>query len=224
MRPGRLLVSLVCTIALVSGCSLLNGSRSVVVPSSVAPSEVGATCPGVPTSSVELVSKGLSFESTMVREEGMVRNVRCFGYGGAKKMKVFYSHYGRNLTGVDVHDLSAAYRASLSREVFPVSGVEGATGEVLLGEDGGGSSIITCGDSFVLVSFYPRVQFNGDLKVGLRNLALSMVPWVCQGKPVPGLGADLMPAFPDGSTATSTSPDASGGAPSPTASESESGQ
>ena len=55
-----------------------------------------------------------------------------------------------------------------------------------------------------------------------------MVPWVCQGEPVPDLGADLMPAFPEGATATLTSPDAPGGAPSPTAfetaSESESGQ
>ena len=135
---------------------------------------------------------------------------------------MFYSHYGKNLKGKDVHELSSAYRASQPSITFSVAGVVGAKGEVFLGDEGRGA-LITYGNSFILASFYPWQELGDNLDVNLRNLALSMVPWVCQGEPVPDLGADLTPAFPDGTATASTSPGAPGGKPSPTASESESG-
>jgi len=227
MRMGRLTYFFVCAVLLVSSCSTLksNGLKSAVAPSSVAPSKVGAACPGVPTESVSLVAKNLSFRPSMSlqRNSDIVTNVECYGHND-KHLMVFYSHYGKNLKGKDVHELSSAYQASQPSDTFPVAGVAGAKGEVFLGDDGGGSSIITCGNSFILVSFYPWQELGGDLDVNLRNLALSMVPWVCQGEPVPGLGSELTPAFSDGTATASTSPDASEGAPFPTASESESGQ
>lgn len=227
MRMGRLTYFFVCAILLVSSCSALRsgGSKSAVVPSSVAPSEVGAACPGVPTESVGVVVKNLSFRpsKSLQRNSDIVTNVECYGHND-KHLMVFYSHYGKNLEGKDVHELSSAYQVSQPSDTFPVAGVVGAKGEVFLGDDGGGSSIITCGNSFILVSFYPWQELGGNLDVNLRNLALSMVPWVCQGEPVPGLGADLTPAFSDETATASTSPGASESALSPTASESESGQ
>lgn len=221
------LTFLVCVILLVSSCSVSksNGLKSAVAPSSVAPSEAAAVCPGVPTESVSLVAKNLSFRPSKARQRNsdIVTNVECYGHND-KHLMVFYSHYGKNLKGKDVHELSSAYRASQPSDTFPVVGVVGAKGEVFLGDDGGGSSIITCGSSFILVSFYPWQELGENLDVNLRNLALSMVPWVCQGEPVPGLGAELTPAFSDGTATASASPDASGGVPSPAASESRSGQ
>ena len=170
------------------------------------------------------VAKNLSFRpfEALRRNSDVVTNVECYGRND-KRLLVCYSHYGENLKGEDVHELSKAYRASQPSSTFPVAGVVGAKGEVFLGDDGGGSSIITCGNSFILVSFYPWQELGDNLDVNLRNLALSMVPWVCQGEPVPGLGADLTPAFPNGTPTASTSPEAPGGEPSPTAPESESG-
>ncbi len=227
MRASRLMGFFVCVILSVSSCSLLKSSdlKSAVAPSSVAPSEVGAECPGVPTGSVSLVAKNLSFRPSKALQNNsdVVTNVECYGHND-KHFMVFYSHYGTNLKGEDVHEFSKAYRASQPSNTFPVAGVVGAKGEVILGDDGGGSSIITCGNSFILVSFYPWQELGDNLDVNLRNLALSMVPWVCQGEPVPGLGADLTPAFSDGLATASTSPEAPGGEPSPTAPESESGQ
>ena len=225
-RMGRLTYFFVCVILLVSSCSALksSGLKTAVAPSSVAPSEAGAACPGVPTESVSLVAKNLSFRpsKSLQRNSDIVTNVECYGHND-KHLMVFYSHYGKNLEGKDVHELSSAYRASQPNDTFPVVGVVGAKGEVFLGDDGGGSSIITCGNSFILVSFYPWQELGGDLDVNLRNLALSMVPWVCQGEPVPGLGVDLTPAFSDETATASTSPGASDTLPA-TASESKSGQ
>ena len=226
VRIAHLLTCFACMVLSVSNCSLSKSSdlKSAFAPSSVAPSEVGAECPGVPTTSVDAVAKNLSFRPSkdLRRNSDVVTNVERYGHND-KHLMVFYSHYGENLKGKDVHELSKAYRASQPSSTFPVAGVVGAKGEVILGDDGGGSSIITCGNSFILVSFYPWQELGDNLDVNLRNLALSMVPWVCQGEPVPGLGADLTPAFPNGTVTASTSPEAPGGEPSPTAPESESG-
>ncbi len=206
------------------GCSPSHDSKPDAVPSSVAPSEVDSTCPGVPISSVGLVLEDLHFSPTSFPEpdSDTVRNVECFGsMGNDDDMKtVFFTRFGKNLTGEDVHDNWRAYDGSLSKDVFPVPGVEGAKGEVLLEKAGGGSSIVTCGDSFILITFFPVPQLNGDLNVNLRNLALSMVPWVCKGEPVPGLGAPLSPAFPTGTAPASTIPEAQGDDPAQTSPES----
>lgn len=226
LRVGLPISFLVCVILSVCSCSSSKSSdlKSAVAPSSVAPSEAAAVCPGVPTESVSLVAKNLSFRPSKAwqRNSDIVTNVECYGHND-KHFMVFYSHYGKNLKGKNVHELSKAYRASQPSDTFPVAGVVGAKGEVFLGDDGGGSSIITCGNSFILVSFYPWQELGRNLDVNLRNLALSMVPWVCQGEPVPGPGADLTPAFPDETVTTSTSPETPGGAQSSTAPESESG-
>lgn len=224
LRIGRLLACLACATLPVSGCFLSKSgeSKPLAVPSSVAPSEVSSDCPGVPTSSVDLVVEGLSFRPSKVRQSGVVTNVECYGHNNAHSL-VFYSHYGKNLTGKDVHDLSNAYRVSRPSNTFPVSGVEGAKGEVILGDDGGGSSIITCGNSFILVSFYPWQELGDNLEVNLRNLALSMVPWVCQGEPVPGLGSPLIPAFSSETATASTSTEVQGDDPAPASPDSSSG-
>ena len=145
VRIARLLTCFACVVLSVSSCSLSKSSdvKSAVAPSSVAPSEVGAECPGVPTESVGSVAKNLSFRpfEDLRRNSDVVTNVECDGRND-KRLLVFYSHYGENLKGEDAHELSKAYRASQPSSTFPVAGVVGAKGEVFLGDDGGGLSLI----------------------------------------------------------------------------------
>lgn len=142
VRTARLLTCFACVVLSISSCSLSKSSdvNSAVAPSSVAPSEVGAECPGVPTTSVDAVAKNLSFRPSeaLRRNSDVVTNVECYGHND-KHLMVFYSHYGENLKGKDVHELSSAYRASQPSITFSVAGVVGAKGEVFLGDEGRGA-------------------------------------------------------------------------------------
>ena len=92
VRIAHLLTCFACVVLSVSSCSLSKSSdvNSAVARSSVAPSEVGAKCPGVPTESVSLVAKNLSFRpfEDLRRNSDVVTNVECYGHND-KRLMVF---------------------------------------------------------------------------------------------------------------------------------------
>lgn len=102
LRVGLPISFLVCVILSVCSCSSSKSSdlKPAVAPSSVAPPEAAAVCPGVPTESVSLVAKNLSFwpSKALQRNSDTVTNVECCGHND-KHLMVFYSHYGKTLRG-----------------------------------------------------------------------------------------------------------------------------
>lgn len=198
---ARALSLAVAASVLLTGCGPLRpgattATATAAAPPSVDPSTSDFTCPGLPDTSVKAVFSNISLRPTTIREtDGSVRYLECRGRTGKGEGEpAFYSQLARN---TPVLDHSRDYRGPGS-ESFTVPGIEGATGDIRITPGSqGASSLITCGDAFILVRISPTPpSMRGDLKENVRNLALSMTPWACNGETIPGLGMPLSPAAP----------------------------
>ena len=184
----------------------------VAVPASVNPLSGQYTCPGVPDASVRLMFKDISLRDVSIpNEDGGFSSLECYGRVGSNestRKTVFESLIGRKSL---VKDHGNDYRGPGS-EKFAVEGVDGASGDVrVMPENGGVSSLITCGDAIVLVRIYnDEAAMKGDIKENVKNLALSMTPWACNGEAIPGLGVSLSPSPPSPNGFTSASLDPQG--------------
>ncbi len=190
----------------------VNAAATAAAPASVDTSASHFTCLGVADESVKAVFPDVSLRDSSGRySDGGYRRLDCSGEvraNGSADTTVFESLISRKSSAKSREN---AYRGPGS-ERFNVQGAEGASGDVRVMEnDRGVSSLITCGDAFVMVTLYADVApMNGDIKKNAKNLALSMVPWTCNGEVIPGLGQPLSPSLvgesdsPSGSTATST--------------------
>ena len=181
-------------------------------PASVDPATATFTCPGVPEASVQaIIGYVLLFPDTSTDpQDGSIRHLECRGEiytdNAWTGTLVFYSQFGRELHGYHPWQLSRLPHGRRS-EAFDVPGVEGATGEFRIpDEEGGPSALITCGDSFVLLAFSNQTPLNGDVKAGIINLAVSMTPWACNGRPIPGRDVPLAPALPESTPTPAQTP------------------
>lgn len=208
---ARALSLTVAASVLLTGCGFLRpgaatATATAAAPPSVDPATTAFTCPGLPDTSVKAVFSSISLSPTTIREtDGSVRQLDCWGNeGNGDGTTLFFSEFGRETPN---HNSHAANRGPGS-ESFTVPGIEGATGDIRMMSDGqGGSSLITCGDAFILVRMYShRAPMRGDLKENVKNLALSMTPWACNGETIPGLGMPLSPAAPTNQAPTDSQP------------------
>ena len=208
---ARALSLTVAASVLLTGCGFLRpgaatATATAAAPPSVDPATTDFTCPGLPDTSVKAVFSSISLSPTTIREtDGSVRQLDCWGNeGNGDGTTLFFSEFGRETPN---HNSHAANRGPGS-ESFTVPGIEGATGDIRMMSDGqGGSSLITCGDAFILVRMYShRAPMRGDLKENVKNLALSMTPWACNGETIPGLGMPLSPAAPTDQAPTDSQP------------------
>lgn len=199
-----------------TGCAVpAEGPRLVPIaaaPASVDPATATFTCPGVPEASVQaIIGYVLLFPDTSTDpQDGSIRHLECRGKiytdNAWTGTLVFYSQFGRELHGYHPWQLSRLPHGR-SSEAFDVPGVEGATGEFRIpDEEGGPSALITCGDSFVLLAFSNQTPLNGDVKAGIINLAVSMTPWACNGRPIPGRDVPLAPAPPESTPTPAQTP------------------
>ncbi len=174
-------------------------AATAAAPASVDTSASHFTCPGVADESVKAVFPDVSLrDSSGQYSDGGYRRLDCSGkvsVNGSVSATGFRSLISRK-SSEKSHDND--YRGPGS-ERFAVQGVEGASGDIRVMEGGRGvSSLITCGDALVMVTLYDDVApMNGDIKENAKNLALSMVPWTCNGEVVPGLGQPLSPSLAD---------------------------
>ena len=207
------MVAVVVVVGLVAaGCAVRGADPALTpiaaAPASVDPASTAFTCPGVPDSSVKAVLGEVSLSPTMWRndEDGTVKSLKCEGLvptsGGFSR--VFSARFGRNVPGRQPWEFVQIPQGPFS-ETFDVPGVEGATGAV--SEPGPGTgTLITCGDSFILVSLSGRAHINGDVKANATNLAISLTPWACNGQPIPGLGVPLGSAPPENTPTPTQTP------------------
>lgn len=183
-------------------------SSSAVVSPSVVVEGTDFSCPGVPDKSVEaMFGNPTEYQPNTIVEKGVLSKVACYidvdnvseGYSG-RGLKINSSHYRE---GID--PWWGGYQGGYAG-TFSVPGDSGF-GQLQLADEGGGTALYHCGDRYhyVLVSVMPRSGMKGDLKGNLVNLASSMVPWACQGQPVPGLGVP-MDAAPPNPTGAPTPP------------------
>ena len=211
------IVVLFCAVSFVvvsEGCASggekeknLSSTQAVVSPS-VAVSGTDFTCPGVADEAVEAMFGGqIKYHPDTVIEKGVLTKVTCYvdvdnvseGYSGVG-LRVNSTHYRE---GID--PWWGGYQGGYEG-VFSIPGDSGF-GELQLASEGGGTVLYNCGDRYhyIMVSVMPRSGMKGNLKANLINLTSSMVPWMCQGHPIPGLGAP-MDAAPPNPTGAPTPP------------------
>ena len=214
LRAGVVrVVAVVVVVGLVAAGCAVRGADPALVPIAAAPASVDPatttfTCPGVPDSSVEAVLGEVSLSPTMWRsdKDGTVKSLECEGlvHASGDLSRVFFARFGRNVPGRQPWKFVRIPQGRFS-ETFDVPGVEGATGTV--SEPGPGTgALITCGDSFILVSLSGRAHINGDVKANATNLAISLTPWACNGQPIPGLGVPLGSAPPENTPTPTQTP------------------
>ena len=214
-RPRTGAVRVVAVMAVVglvaAGCAVRGADPAltpIAAPASVDPVTTAFTCPGVPDSSVEAVLGEVSLSPTIWRndEDGTVKSLECEGLvpasGGFSRL--FSARFGRNVPGRRPWEFVRIPQDRFS-QTFDVPGVEGATGTV--SEPGPGTgTLITCGDSFILVSLSGRAHINSDVKANAANLAISLTPWACNSRPIPGLGVPLGSAPPENTPTPAQTP------------------
>ena len=191
-----------CGRSLETGKNSHDSNTVGTVARSVDPSRGSFTCPGVSDTSVEAMFEDVKLNGSEIRDpSGSIEHLECWGESHGST--VFYSESGR-VTPYSDH--SHDYRGPGS-EKYSVPEIEGASGDYRTMPEGvGASSLIICGDVFVLVRIYSnRAPLKGDLKENVKNISLSMTPWACKGEAIPGIGLTLSHSRPNDGASTAVS-------------------
>ena len=174
-------------------------SPTAVVPASAAADDT-YTCAGIPDSSIQALL-GPDLRVRPRYRATAVADATCWieaaGSGGRLVVYTdFITPDDQNLWFG--HDAATGDTTS----TFSFPGTEG-TGEAKV--DTGvtrdpplyASTLFICGDHYLLLSVDDMRELHSDIRTDLVNLTQSALPWLCQGRPIPGLGKTIDELRPD---------------------------
>ncbi|VEG28932.1 Uncharacterised protein [Actinomyces howellii] len=151
----------------------------------------------------------LKRESNLSGLEGM----QCSVYVSGRDARVFYSMYGYIGNGYDPWDNPGTSEGAV-RSTFVFESVENGHGEAHFDRSGtSGTTVFTCGNHFFLAAVYNDGLVRGAVRPNLVNLTESVLPWLCGGEPMPGLGRTMEEMTPPWSVPTSSAEPSAPAAP-----------
>lgn len=116
----------------------------------------------------------------------------CYVTSSESGRRILRTSFGKWRDDIDLLRMSGNYSAA-RKTSFTIEGVQGS-GDICMNSEGtGGTSMFVCveGTRFITVSIPPRGEMRGDLEANMIDLTTSMVPWACEGQPIPPLGEGL---------------------------------
>ena len=199
-RPWVPVLCVAVVLGTTGSCSWVKGGGSssspsvptAAVVSSMAPTgEDEFSCPGIPDDAVvAMFGQDVTFASDW--SSAGFEDGECVVHIPGRSSFVFVSSFGYLGGGYDPWDGPRAVTGG-ERSRFSFDGVEGE-GEALIGVDPerrSGTTVYTCGNNFLLLTVMGSYEIRGSVRENLVNLTESVLPWLCQGEPVPGLGRTL---------------------------------
>ncbi len=151
----------------------------------------------------------LKRENNLSGLEGM----QCSVYVSGRDARVFYSMYGYIGNGYDPWDNPRTSEGAV-RSTFVFEDVENGHGDSRMSRSGdSGTTVFTCGNHYFLAAVYNDGLVRGAVRPNLVNLTESVLPWLCGGEPMPGLGRTMEEMTPPWSVPTSSAEPSAPAAP-----------